>query len=198
MADDLLREVAPLLAAEGIYLDDPSTYDLATVNEALGRAVDRRNFERFVAVGETRAYALTVLRLTSEALAEGSLNLVEVIIRGLEPEPEEAGKPSIAQAIGVSLGLLDTWHSDPDVAGFLVSARVPKWNARGRSAATDVLALAGKGRAFDAIGTLHRKHSGLAILEGGVLAVAGTLQAWAAAEHKSVRDLAASALIEQG
>lgn len=196
MADELMRELAPLLAAEGIDLNDPSTVDIATLDEAMGRAVERRNFELFVAVGETREYALTVLRMTSEALAEGSVHLVEVVIRGLEPEPEEAGKPSIAQMIGVSLGMLDTRHSDASLAGVVAGSRVPKWNSRARSAATDILSLARKGHAFDSIGTLHRNHSGLVILEGGVIAVAGTVQAWAAAENQSVRDRASAVLAE--
>lgn len=190
MADELMLEIAPLLAAEGIDLSDPSTLDLATINEALGRAVERRNFELFVATGETRAYALTVLRMTSEALAEGSIQLVEAAIRGLESNPEEVGKPSIAQVIGVSLGMLDIWHGDSSLAGVLARTRVPKWNSRARSAATDVLSLARTGRAFDAIGALHRKHSGLALLEGGMITVAATIQAWAAAEDQSVRDRA--------
>ena len=194
MADELLKEVAPLLAAEGIDLDDPSSYDLATVSAALARAVERRNFDRFTAFGETRADALTALRLTSEAFAAGSMHLVEAVVYGVEPEPTEPGKASVAQVIGVCLGMLDTWHSDSTLSGSLARARMPKWNSRARAAATDILALARKGRAFDSIGTLHRRHSGLAILEGGVLAVAGTLEAWAASENQSVRNLGAAVL----
>lgn len=50
-------------------------------------------------------------------------------------------------------------------------ARPRKWNRQAASAAADVLAVARKGRAFDSIGAVHAKHSGLAILQGGVLAV---------------------------
>ena len=194
MADELLKEVAPLLAAEGIDLNDPSSYDLATFNAALTRAVERKNFELFTAFGKTRADALTVLRLASDAFAEGNVALVEAVVYGVEPEPTEPGKASVAQVIGVSLGMLDTWHSDSTLSGSFARARLPKWNSRARAAGTDILALARKGRAFDAIGTLHRRHSGLAILEGGVLTVAGTLEAWAASENQSVRDLGAAVL----
>lgn len=196
MANELMQELAPLLAADGIDLNAPLTVDLATLNEAIGRAVERSNFERFVAVGENRTYALTVLRLTAEALAEGSMHVVEVVVHGLEPEPGDGGKPSIAQVIGVSLGMLDTWHRDPSIATVIAKARPPKWNRQANSAAADVLALARKRRAFDSIAALHGKHNGLAILEGGVLAVAGTVHAWAAAENKSVRDMVAAVLVE--
>lgn len=196
MADELLREMAPLLAEEGIDLNDPSTFDLASLNAAMTLAVERTNMERFTPHGGTRASALTVLRLTSEAIAEGSNQLAEAVIHGVEPEPRELGKPSIAHVIGVGLGLLDTWHTDPGRTGKLSRTSVPRWNGSARKAGTDIVALARKGRAFDSIGSLHGKYNGLVILEGSILAVTGTLQAWGVAEGQSVRELGAVVLAE--
>ncbi len=196
MADDLLTEMAPLLAAEGIDLNDPSTFDMESLNAALGRAIERTNMERFTPFGVTRANTLAVLRLTSEAISEGNVQIAEVVIRGIEPEPKTPDKPSVAHVIGVSLGLLDTWHGDPGLSQSLTRVRVPKWPSRPRAAATDMIALAQKGRAFESVGALHRRFDGLTILEGSILAVTGTLQTWAASTNQSVRELGLTALAE--
>lgn len=194
MADALMKEVAPLLAAEGIDLDDPDTFDVDTLNAALARAVERRNFDLMVATGECLSYARTILRIVTEALGEGQRQLAEAVVWSIEPEPVEAGKASVGQVIGVSAGLADTWQGDPALAGVLSRTVVPGWGSQGRAAAADILALARKGRAFDSIAALHRRHSGLAILEGGVLVVAGTLIAWAKAQNRDVRELAGELL----
>lgn len=195
LAGEVLHDLAPLLAGEGIDLNETADVDMATLNAALARAVERSNMERFTPVGAQRAGALTVLRLTAEAIDEGSIGIASTVINGLQPEPD-GDKPSIAHVIGVSLGALDTWHTDPDLQTVLRATRVPAWEKRGRAAATDILALARKGRAFDAIGSLHRRHNGLSILHGGILAVTGSLQAWAAAENRTVRELGQQALAD--
>jgi len=198
MADELLRELAPLLAEEGISLTDPSScVDIETLNAALGRAVERKNLESATPLGEARAYALTLLRLTSEAIDEGDVQLAERMIQGIEPEPENADHASVAHVIGVSLGLLDTWNRDPDLKKVFAGIRVPDWNKHARAAATDIIALARKGRAFDSTGTLLRKYPGFTVLEASILAVTGTLQAWAAHENQNVRDLGMTVLDER-
>ncbi|RFA06601.1 hypothetical protein B7R21_19365 [Subtercola boreus] len=196
LAAELLREIGPLLAEDGFDINNLEAPDLETLNAAIGRAVERRNFERFVPVGRTRQQALTILRLASEAISENRTDAARVVIAGLQPEPV-GDRPSIAHVIGVSLGLLDTWHTDPALLPVLRGVRVPVWDKQSRAAAADVLALAGKGRAFDSISGLHRRHSGQAILDGGILAVTGTLQAWVTHEHTTVRDLGQTILTEK-
>jgi len=132
---------------------------------------------------------------TAEAIDENNLPLADAITNSLQPDPS-GGDPSVAHVIGVSMGVLDTWHTDPHVLGGLRTVRVPAWEKHARTAATDVLALARKGRAFDSIGSLHRRHDGLTILHGGILAVTGTLQAWAGHENTTVGDLGATVLPE--
>lgn len=194
LSDQLLHEMAPLLAEDGIDISDPSTYDMDTLNAALGRAVERTNMERFTPHGKARTAALAVLLATSEELDQGRMQHAEALIFAVQPEPREADEPSVAHVIGVALGCLDTWLSDPALAGSVAGIRVPKWNSRARAAATDVIALARKHRAFDSIDALHRKHSGAEILEGSVLAVVGTIHAWAASAGLSVHDLGAVVL----
>ena len=196
LAAELLKEIGPLLAEDGFDIDNLETADLGTLNRAFGRAIERRNFERFVPVGQARAMALTTLRLTAEAITDNETALAEALIRSLQPEPDD-GMPSIAQAIGVSLGALDKWHTDPQTRHAVHGTRIPVWEKHARTAGTDILALAQKGRAFDSISGLHTRHNGLTILHGGILAVTGTLQTWAAHQHTTVGELSSLLLAEE-
>ena len=47
LADQTLRELAPLLAAEGVDGDDIDAPDLNTLRAAMNRAVERHNMARF-------------------------------------------------------------------------------------------------------------------------------------------------------
>jgi hypothetical protein len=61
-----------------------------------------------------------------------------------------------------------------------------------------MLALARKGRAFDSIGALHRQHSGLAIIEGGALVVAGSLMTISTARAALIGDVTGELLAPEG
>lgn len=197
MANDLLQEMAPLLAEDGIDVNDPSSFDLATLNAALARAIERTNMERSTPVGVTRSNTLAVLVSASEAISAGDVQSAEAVFRDIAPEPKETGEPSVAHVIGVSLGLLDSWHRDPSLTKLLARTRVPNWSSRSRAAGTDIVALARKGRALESVVALHGRYDGLTILEGSILAVAGTLQSWAAATDQSVHDLGVAILNDQ-
>ena len=147
-----------------------------------------------VATGERLSYARTVLRIVTEAFGDGQRKLAEAVIWGVEPEPTDAAKASVGQVIGVGAGLVDTWQSDPEHNAMLSRTVVPGWGSRGRAAAADILVLARKGRAFDSIGALHRRHSGLAIIEGGALVVAATLIALSRSPDRDLRKITAELL----
>jgi hypothetical protein len=51
IAKEMLRELAPLLAEEGIDVDNIDVPDLDTLQEAMNRAVERHNMTRFTPVG---------------------------------------------------------------------------------------------------------------------------------------------------
>ncbi|WP_167043556.1 hypothetical protein [Salinibacterium sp. ZJ454] len=195
MADAMLSELAPLLAADGIDLDNLDATDLDAVNAALARATERHNFELFTPVGVQREGAVLVLRSFSSALADGDEGAARAVLAAVEPAPEDDA-PAISHVIGVSLGALDTWHSDPARRAALASTDIPRWEKRSRAAATDILSLARKGRAFDSIGSLHRRHSGLAIFEGAALVIAAWAAALASPEGGSVRDLVGGLLAD--
>jgi hypothetical protein len=51
MASELLRELAPLLAEEGIDADNIDVSDSDTLQQAMNRAVERQKMVRFTPVG---------------------------------------------------------------------------------------------------------------------------------------------------
>ncbi len=62
MADELLHELAPLLAEEGIDLHGGDIPDLASLQAAMGRAVQRHNMQLFTPVGADRDNAAIIVR----------------------------------------------------------------------------------------------------------------------------------------
>jgi hypothetical protein len=194
LAKDMLRELAPLLAEEGIDVDDIDVPDLETLQAAMNRAVERHNMALFTPVGQARDYALTTLRLVVEAVADGDTVLAAAILDSVPPEPPPDGKSAtVAGCIGAALDLVDNWLSGnhPDSpAGLAQQTRLPAGHWIGERAATDVLALAAKGRAFRSLDTLNIRQGGKHLLYGSALAVAATLQTWAELTGTSVLSLA--------
>ncbi|GAA4181086.1 hypothetical protein [Gryllotalpicola koreensis] len=196
MAAEMMRELAPLLAEEGIDLDNlDADVDLERVNAALARATERRNLELFTPVGEQRAMALTVHGLAAEALADGSTDLARHVIDGIQPDPV-GNRPSVAQVIGVGLGVLDQWHRGAEIRPVLERVRPMPWDAPARRAAQDILVAARDGHAFDQLDTLIRRHNGRAVLEGTVLAVSGVVIAIAEADGVEVNTAVSRLLSE--
>jgi hypothetical protein len=75
MADELLRELAPLLAGEGIDVSNIDVTDPDTLQQAPGRVVERRNMAMFTPVGHARELAAVTMRLAAEAIADGDTAL---------------------------------------------------------------------------------------------------------------------------
>src|SRR5436305_5501389 len=86
MADDMLRELAPLLAEEGIDLSGDTVPDIATLQAALNRAVERRNLELFTPVGATRHVAVNTLRRVVHALLAGDSATAAQLLDQVQPE----------------------------------------------------------------------------------------------------------------
>lgn len=68
LAHETLQELAPLLAEEGIDVDNIDVPDLDTLQQAMNRAVERHNMLRFTPVGGPRDDAIDVLREVTAAL----------------------------------------------------------------------------------------------------------------------------------
>ena len=80
LADEMLRELAPLLAEEGIDVDNIDVPDLDTLQQALNRAVERQNMARFAPIGQARELAAVTLQLAIEAIADGNTTLAAAIL----------------------------------------------------------------------------------------------------------------------
>jgi hypothetical protein len=197
MARELLRELAPLLAEEGIDAGNIDAPDLQTLQAAMSRAAERRNMTMFTPVGHARGLAVTALRLTAEALAGGDTTLAAAIPDQAQPESPGDTAPTVAACIGVAPGLLDDWLTgggSDTPPGLPQRVRLPAGNWTGERAATDILVLARKGRAFASLDTLIARQGGMHVLYGSALSLAATIQAWAAQTDTPVSDLARTAV----
>jgi len=107
MADELLRELAPLLAEEGIDVSGIDVTDPDTLQRALGRAVERHNLAMFTPAGHARELAAVTMRLAAEAIAYGDTALAAGILDQAQPESPDGRAATVAGCIGLALGLLD-------------------------------------------------------------------------------------------
>ena len=104
----MLRELAPLLAEEGIDLDAPETMpDRETLEAALHRAIERENLTLFTPVGQARELAAHTLREAVTAIAVADTVGAAAVLDRARPESPDGLAPTVAGCIGVGLGPLD-------------------------------------------------------------------------------------------
>lgn len=193
MADELLRELAPLLAEEGIDAGNIDVPDLDTLQQAMNRAIERHNMARFTPVGDARERAAVLMRLAAGAISNGDTGLAASTIDQAQPESPDGSAATVGGCIGLALGLLDQWLSGHDPAapaGLAKLTRLPAGHWAGERAATDILTLARKGRAFASLDSLIARQGGQHVLYGSALALAAALQAWSRHAETPVIDLA--------
>lgn len=104
LADEMLRDLAPLLAEDGIDVDNIDVPDLDTLQHALNRAVERRNMQLFSPVGTTRDIALTTLRLTVEAILDGDTARAGTLLDQVQPSRRTTRSPPSPAASGSPSG----------------------------------------------------------------------------------------------
>ncbi|GAA1128788.1 hypothetical protein [Microbacterium aurantiacum] len=189
MAAKLMRDLGPLVADEGFDLENLGEADVDGLNAALARATERHNLTLFTPIGDRRQQALAVLVRVARAVADDDEVAARRELGRISPEAT-VDLPAISDVMGVSIGLLDRWYSDPVTVTGLSAARFPRWAASARKAGTDIVGLARKGRGFDSLDRLHFAHSGLALYEAGALAVAAALTAWSRRENLAVEVVA--------
>jgi hypothetical protein len=173
--------MAPLLAEEGIDVDNIDVPDLDTLQRALDRAVERQNMARFTPVAHAREYAITTLRQVIEAITDGRTTVAAAILDQVPPDSPDNTSATVAGCIGVALGLLDEWLSGQDrnaPADLAAQTRLPAGHWFGERAATDILVLAGKGRAFRSLDKLIARQGGRHVLYGSALALAAAVGNW--------------------
>jgi hypothetical protein len=187
-----MAELAPLLAEDGIDIDDLESTDLQTLQAAMTRAVERRNMALFTPVGPAREVASATLRLVVEAILDDDTTLAATLLGQVQPESPDNSTATVASCIGIALGLLDSWMTGraPDAPSSLaMTTRLPKGHWTGERAATDVLVLASKGRAFRSLQTLITRQGSHQLLPGSALALAAATLAWSSATGTPPRAL---------
>jgi hypothetical protein len=197
MANELLHELAPLLAEEGIDVNSIDVPDMETLQRAMNRAVDRRNMALFTPVGDTRELAAAALRLVVEALAEDDTTTASAILDQVVPESPDNSAPTVSACIGITLGLLDDWLGglDPTAPTRLAErVRLPKGHWLGERAARDILVLAGRGQAFRSLGPLIARQGGQHVLYGSALALTAAIRTWSNDTNTPVPQLARTAI----
>ncbi len=150
MASELLRELAPLLAAEGIDAENIGLTDPDTLQQALSRAVERHNMTLFTPAGRARELAAATMQLAAGAIAGGDTRLAARILNQAQPESPDCSRATVAACTGLALGLTDQWLSGHDPAApqhLAALTRLPAGHWTGERAATDIITLARKGRA---------------------------------------------------
>ena len=173
MAEEMMHELAPLLAEEGIDLSSDDIPDMETLQAALNRAVERRNLELFSPVGATRQIAVQTLHRVIDAILAGDSGTAGQLIERVQPESPDNTVATVSSCIGIALGLLDDTLVRADAP--LVALPAGHWD--GERAATDILALARKGRAFRSLDKLLVRQGGPQVLNGSALALAATIAA---------------------
>ena len=88
MADELMAEIGPLLAADGVDLENPEQeMNFDELNAAMSRAIERRNMELVTPVADARALTVALLRDFVVAYSDGQLELGDTILGRLRSEP---------------------------------------------------------------------------------------------------------------
>lgn len=179
MASDMMQELAPLMAADGIDINDPNAdFSIDEMNEAMQRAVDRRNLELMTPVGRDRKQALQVLVDFAVALESEGEASARAIMDSIEPEAT-AVRPAASHVMGAALGLIDSWFGNPAQAEGLRLASIAKWRGKAHRIANDLLVLGRKSRAFDSHTSFIVRHGGELLMHGAALAVAAAIEATA-------------------
>src|SRR5262245_61142107 len=195
MANEMLRELAPLLAEEGIDVDNMP--DMQTLQRAMNRSAERHNMALFTPVGDTREVAAAALRLVVEALVEDDTTLASAILDQVQPESPDNAAPTVSACIGITLGLLDDWlggHSPNTPERLADRVRLPQGHWQGERAARDILTLASTGQAFRSLGWLITRQGGPQALYGSALALTATIRTWSNDTGTPVPELARTAI----
>jgi hypothetical protein len=197
MAQEMLRELAPLLTEEGIDVNNIDVPDLDTLRRAMSRAIERQNMALFTPVGQARELAAAAMRLAVESISEGDTAGAGSVLERVPPESADGSTATVAACIGLALGLLDEWLSGRDQqvpAGLAKRVRLPAGHWIGERAATDILVLAGKGKAFRSLDRVIARQGGKHVLFGGALALTAAIQAWSRGAGIAVPDLVRTAI----
>lgn len=140
---------------------------------------------------------MATLREFSEEGIAGRWDEAEDILVDV-PIDEEPDATATSQVIGTGVGLLDEWLAASELSTTLRVVRVPKWQKIPRKIATDLIALARKGRATGSLDSLITRHAGAAVMSGTALAVAAVIARLTEVEDATIAEVADRLLVERG
>jgi hypothetical protein len=196
MADDLMKELAPLLAEDGIDLAGGIVPDMAVLQAAMNRAIERKNMEMSTPVGKARELTVAALRSVVALLVAGdNAEAWATLDRLVVPASADGSKATVAASMGVACGRLDEVLAGRDEAapsGLAAGARLPAGRYDGKDAASSILVLAAKGRAFRSLDSLTRSAGGWQVQRGTVHSLAAVARAWQASTGEDAEPVVAA------
>lgn len=173
---ELMEQLAPLLAAEGIDITNLAEADPEVLNEAITRAVERHNMELSTPVGDQRARAVNTLRELVVALHTENVAEVQNLFGSIGPAPTRH-RPSSGHLTGVTMENLDSIYRNTALHPALHVVEIPKVDPKTKAAAEEILELAAKGAAFRALDALLTNHGGFEVARAGIYLLAATVTA---------------------
>lgn len=182
-ATDLMQQLAPLLADEGIDIAHLDDADPVALKAALQRAVERHNLEASTPIGEQRARTITTLRELVIAHHARNTAASQMLFGSIGPVPTRH-RPSSGHLTGVNIETLDTIFGNEQLHPALHVIEIPKVDPTTRAAAQHLLGLAAKARAFRSLDALLATHGSFEISRAGVLLLTAVIQA--VAKHRGV------------
>lgn len=180
---DLLEQLAPLLAADGIDVDNLPDADPEELNAALVRAVERHNMELSTPVGDQRARTINTLRDLTVALHTENVVEVQNLFGAIGPAATRH-RPSSGHLTGVTMETLDAIYRDVTLHPALHVVEIPQVDPTTKTAAEEIVACAANGQAFRSLDDLLTNHGGFEVSRAGLYLLAATIEA--IAEHQQV------------
>ncbi|HEY4534913.1 MAG TPA: hypothetical protein VIG71_02915 [Enteractinococcus sp.] len=186
-ADQLMHEIAPLLAAEGIDVYNLEHVELEVLNAAMARALDRRTMELLTPIGDQETVTILTLHGIVFALASGTDEQLSQIFATIGPEPTPL-RPSVGHLTGVELETLDRWYTEATLRDHFLDAKLTFGSEATRAATQQLQELAYEGRAFRSYDSLIATHDDFELARAGSYAVYISIAAVAAAQHIGIHD----------
>ena len=183
-APEVLEELKPLLAADGIDIHDLPNVDPDELSAAMTRAIERHQLEAHTPVGDARALTIDTVRDISEALYQQKTVQAEQILRSLQLEPTPS-LPSTTHVSGLTLETLDSIYTNTKLRTALGIVRLPELSDATQAAAQDIQRAAMQGYAFHGRDNMVTTHGAHEIQRAALYLFAATAQA--IAEHSKLQ-----------
>lgn len=182
--DEVLEQLKPLLAADGIDTQNLPNVDPNELHAAMTRAIERHQMEAHTPVGDARALTVATVRDLSEALHYHKPAQAEQLWQSLKLEPTP-NLPSSSHVMGLTLETLDSIYTDTKLRTALGIVRLPELSDATRAAAQDIQRSAMQGRAFNSRDVMVSTHTTCKVGRAAICLFAST--ATAISEHSKLQ-----------